>query len=172
MATSGAKKIFVYTRDRAMLLLSSTTAFRGESSRILEWSDLFVSSIRMDDIQTGYTIPVLAALADNAKHNQNGRLDVHGAIRHREVELCPVGGIAFLFFAYFHVAGFVLPPLVPNFTDTTYGEFGRREWYAYHVFSTKHPAMPMSYDSKHHSFSIPILAMLIKDLTMQAIEIA
>ncbi|KAL6300578.1 hypothetical protein BKA93DRAFT_829023 [Sparassis latifolia] len=98
---SGSKQIWLGLRDCAMLLLSSMTAFRGESSRILEWSDLFMSSIPMDDVRAGYRVPVLAALADNAKHNQQGRLDEHGAIRHREVELCPVGGLALLFFWLF-----------------------------------------------------------------------
>ena len=55
---TGTKQVFVGIRDRAMLLLSSTTAFRGESCRILEWSDLFLSSIPMDDIQPGYKVPV------------------------------------------------------------------------------------------------------------------
>jgi hypothetical protein len=44
---------------------------------------------------------VFAALAGNVKHNQTGRTDEYGAFRHRKVELCPVGALAFLFFAYF-----------------------------------------------------------------------
>ncbi|GBE87700.1 hypothetical protein SCP_1103770 [Sparassis crispa] len=99
----GVQYVFVGIRDRAMLLLSATTAFCGNSSRILQWSDLFMSSIPMEDVQPSYRVPVLAALADNAKHNQEGRLDEHGTIRHRNVRVCPVGALAMLFFIVFHV---------------------------------------------------------------------
>ncbi|GBE84823.1 hypothetical protein SCP_0700030 [Sparassis crispa] len=51
MDVSGVKSIWIGLRDRAMLLLSSTMAFRGESSHILEWLDLFLSSIPMDDVK-------------------------------------------------------------------------------------------------------------------------
>ena len=43
-----------------MLLMSTATVFHGESARILEWSDLFMSYIPMDDIQPGYKLPVSA----------------------------------------------------------------------------------------------------------------
>ncbi|GBE82275.1 hypothetical protein SCP_0406590 [Sparassis crispa] len=144
---SGSKQVWLSLGDRAMLLLSSTMAFHGESSRILEWSDLFMSSIPMDDVRIGYRVPVLAALADNAKHNQQGHLDEHGAIRHREVELCPVGGLALLFFGFFHVLHLPLPDLLPDFDDMACGEYGHHDWYAYHVFWGKQPAAPMSYDN-------------------------
>ena len=42
---SGPKEVFVGLRDRAMLLLSTTTAFRGASCRAVELSDLFPSSL-------------------------------------------------------------------------------------------------------------------------------
>jgi hypothetical protein len=45
-------------RDRAMLLMSAQTAFRGESARILLWSDLFQSSVRIDDLEVGRRVPV------------------------------------------------------------------------------------------------------------------
>ncbi|GBE80419.1 hypothetical protein SCP_0301340 [Sparassis crispa] len=112
---SGVKSIWIGLHDRAMLLLSSTMAFRGESSRILEWSDLFLLSILMDDVRLGYRVPM--SEEDNAKHNQQGRLDEHGAIRHREVELCPVRALAFLFFGFFHVLHLPLPNLLPDFED-------------------------------------------------------
>ena len=41
-----------------MLLLSTVMAFRGESSRILEFSDLFLSEIVVNEIGEGFHIPV------------------------------------------------------------------------------------------------------------------
>lgn len=46
---SGPKEVFVGLRDRAMLLLSTTTAFRGASCRAVELSDLFPSSLPFID---------------------------------------------------------------------------------------------------------------------------
>lgn len=96
----------------------------------------------------GFLLQVLAALADNAKHNQQGRVDEHGALRHRLVELCPVGAIARMFFAFFHIMKCPLPSFVPSFTTDGYGEYGYREWYDYHVFASKEDVKgQMTYDS-------------------------
>jgi hypothetical protein len=91
---------------------------------------------------------VLAALADNAKHNQTGRVDEHGAIRHAQVELCPVGALACLFFAHFHILGCAPPNFAPDFSNKDYGEYGHRKWYEYHVFYTSCPTKEMTYESE------------------------
>jgi hypothetical protein len=54
---SGLRGIHLGARDRAMLLFSTSTAFRGESARILQWSDLFVSEIPMNDVSPGFRVP-------------------------------------------------------------------------------------------------------------------
>jgi hypothetical protein len=91
---------------------------------------------------------VLAALADNAKHNQQGHVDEHGALQHCLVELCPVGAMARLFFAFFHIMKQPLPNFAPSFTTDGYGEYGYREWYDYHVFASKEDVKSkMTYDS-------------------------
>ena len=46
---SGPKEIFVGLRDRAMLLLSTTTALRGGSCRAVQLSDLFPAVIPSPD---------------------------------------------------------------------------------------------------------------------------
>jgi len=46
---SRPKEIFVGLRDRAMLLLSTTTAFRGASCHAVELSDLFPAIIPSPD---------------------------------------------------------------------------------------------------------------------------
>jgi hypothetical protein len=91
---------------------------------------------------------VLGALADNAKHNQQGRVDEYGALRHRIVELCPVGALARMLFAYFHVIGQPVPSFEPDYSDQGFGEYGRREWYEHVVFyGDKDVKTEMSYDS-------------------------
>ena len=88
-------------------------------------------------------------MADNAKHNKDGRVDEHGALRHRNVNLCPVGALAMMFFAYFHVLSLPVPQFEPDFTNTNYGEYGYRLWYEYYVFSGEKVDKQMSYDSMH-----------------------
>jgi len=60
---SGPRQIFVGVRDRAMLLLGATTAFRGEGLRMLQLSDLFLSSAFLDATQEGKKVPVSGPLA-------------------------------------------------------------------------------------------------------------
>jgi hypothetical protein len=86
-------------------------------------------------------------LADNAKHNQTGRVDENGAIRHRRVEHCPVNGFALNIFAHFHILRQEVPGFAPDFDDPKYGEYGYREWYDYCVFYAKDIKSEMSYDS-------------------------
>jgi hypothetical protein len=50
--------VFVGLRDRSMLLTQASTAFCGESAHNLELSDLFMSSIPVDDVRPGFQVPV------------------------------------------------------------------------------------------------------------------
>jgi hypothetical protein len=166
---SGRQQVFIGLRDRTMLLLSAVTAFRGESCRMLQWSDLFQTMAPLDQTTrvevrrslTGFhpkgeglltithiILQVLAALADNAKHNQHGRVDEHSVIQHCQVELCAIGALAFMFFGHFHVLD--CPPLkfAPDFANKQYGEYGHREWYSHHVFYAGSTMREMLYDSK------------------------
>jgi hypothetical protein len=91
-------------------------------------------------------------LADNAKHNQTGRVDEHGAFRHRIPELCGVGALAMLFFGYFHILSKPAPNFAPDFVSPNCGQYGVRTWYEYHVFFPMarggSPEQPMTYDSE------------------------
>ncbi len=91
-----------------------------------------------------------AALADNAKHNQTGRVDEHGALRHHVPVLCGVGALAMLFFAHFHILSSPVPKFAPDFDSPGAGQYGIREWYGYHVFypTRKSPQHQMTYESK------------------------
>lgn len=95
-------------------------------------------------------VQALAALADNAKHNQTGRVDEHGALRHRLPELCGVGALALLFFAHFHVLGQPVPEFSPDFNEPDCGQYGVRAWYKYHVFwpTRKSPTSCLTYESE------------------------
>ncbi|GLB45440.1 hypothetical protein LshimejAT787_2201030 [Lyophyllum shimeji] len=119
---SGSKHTFLGLRDRSQMLVGSATAFRGESSRQLLWSDLFMKMVPMPDLGLDVHVPVLVALADNGKTNQSGRVDEFGAFRHRRVELCAVGSLAMLFFGYFHILGMPAPDFMPDFTANGYGD--------------------------------------------------
>jgi hypothetical protein len=88
-------------------------------------------------------------LADNAKHTQTGRVDEHGVLRHKHADLCGVGTIAIMLFGYFHIARHPVPDFAPNFSDIEYGEYGRRDWYNYHVFSTGIGTSEMSYQGEN-----------------------
>ena len=91
---------------------------------------------------------VLTVLADNTKHNQHGRVDEHGAIRHRHVELCPVRAIALLFFTHFYILHRPLPDFAPDFMRKDCGEYGYREWYHHFIFYAGTPSKEMLYDSR------------------------
>lgn len=151
-----------------MLLTSTSVAFRGDSSRSLLWSDQFLFEVPILAKGLDAKIPVgrrartsinrlsdlfvsqaLTLIADNAKHNQNGRIEEYGAFRHRHVELCPVGAIATLYFVWFHVLNCAPPDFKPDFSNPSYGQFGRRDWYKLHVFSHARKAdKSMTYDSE------------------------
>lgn len=155
VAVSGLKgaktlnEIQLSVRDRAMLLLSAALAFRGNSARMVLWSDLFTRNVPMPELGVGRTVQVLGILADNAKTNKDGRVDEHGALRHRMVDLCPVGAIALHLFVHFHIKSNPPPDFAPDFNDKAFGEFGRRTWYKYHVFWGKDMETEMSYDSTY-----------------------
>ncbi|KAF8261101.1 hypothetical protein EI94DRAFT_1810772 [Lactarius quietus] len=96
----------------------------------------------------GRKVQVLAAFVDNAKHNQQGCVDEHGALQHHLIELCPVGAMARLFFAFFHIMKQPLPNFAPSFTTDGYGEYGYQERYDYHVLARKEDVKSeMTYDN-------------------------
>ncbi|KZV93965.1 hypothetical protein EXIGLDRAFT_709284 [Exidia glandulosa HHB12029] len=100
-----------------MILFGSSTAFCGSSTRNVRWSDIFVQDLVNVDAGADKTILVLTVYSDNAKHNQLGRVDEHGA---------------------WHIRDLRLPSFAPNFSEGAakagFGKYGRREWYEYLVF--------------------------------------
>lgn len=92
----------------------------------------------------------LRILCDNAKHNQSGKVEEQGAIRHRLPELCAIGALAMHFFSLFHIAGQEFN-FAPEFTEESrtegFGEWGRRAWYQFKVFFASEISQPMTYQS-------------------------
>jgi hypothetical protein len=93
-------------------------------------------------------------LADNAKHNANGRIDETGMIQHRDTELCPIGALAMHLFFIYHVSpDSHKPDFEPDFSDTAKGEgfglYGKRDWYRLKLFRklASEPYDSMSYQS-------------------------
>ncbi|KIM77758.1 hypothetical protein PILCRDRAFT_11845 [Piloderma croceum F 1598] len=83
--------------------------------RAVELLDLFPSSLpSIDPNEDGTGLKVLGILLDNAKRNQTGQTDKHGAIHHCHPELCLVNSI--------------------DFSNPDYGEFGHCEWYKMKLF--------------------------------------
>jgi len=88
-------------------------------------------------------------MSDEGKTNTNGRIDEHGAFRHRLQELCPVGALAIHLFAYFHVEGHPRPKFAPEFNHPQASEIGYRDWYKLRLFpSSKSLYKEMSYESE------------------------
>ncbi len=89
----------------------------------------------------------LVFLANQGKTNSDGRIEEHAAFCHHIPELCSVGATGLLFFGYFHVLKKPVPDFIPDFSV---GEYGKREWYQFHVFNSGSQLEEMSYDSKFH----------------------
>ncbi|KAF7324058.1 hypothetical protein MKEN_00628200 [Mycena kentingensis (nom. inval.)] len=136
MRAHNPSDIWRANRDRAMMLIQLTIAFRGDSSRGLLWSDIYTHDVPFIAKGLNEKVPALAIIANQAKHNQIGRVEEHAAFRHRIVELCPIGALGFLYFSIFHVLNIPVPDFAPDFNDPKFGDWGRRDWYNLHVFST------------------------------------
>jgi hypothetical protein len=109
---------------------------------------------------------VFGILLDNAKHNQTGCTDEHGAIRHRHPELCPIGGVAMLLWAIFHLRQIPVPSFVPDFSDPGFREFGCRKWYETKLFfaSKASPTDLMQYKSKCQISLCPLVYALTTEI--------
>jgi hypothetical protein len=145
-------------RDRSLILAAAQLASRGEGMRNRLLSDLSMESRPLPDLSADATVDSLVLFSDQAKHNAFGRVERSGLIRHRSVELCGVGALAFYLFIKWQVVGRPIPDFAPNFDDPKGGQYGLRPWLKVHLFpSSKGDDEPMSYESKPQStiLSIP-----------------
>ncbi|KAF8492100.1 hypothetical protein JB92DRAFT_2835485 [Gautieria morchelliformis] len=126
---------------------SAGSAYRGDSLRPLEWSDLGIQNI--PNVSAGFDAEIAD---DEPTHNQDGQLNEHGVIHHRFAALCPAGALALHFVAQFHILNIPQPSFVPDFSDSAhmagYGRYGRKAWYELKVFYASEITKPMLYDNK------------------------
>ncbi|KAF8583497.1 hypothetical protein K439DRAFT_1617415 [Ramaria rubella] len=146
-----------YLRDRSMHLMCTATAFRGDNARELGLSDLFLREV--PNVHAGYDVKIMVVqfpiyfwslriLCDNAKHNQSGKIEEQGMIRHRIPSLCAIGALGMHLFSLFHIAGQTMelePDFFPAAQEAGFGEFGHRAWYDYKTYFAANISQPMSY---------------------------
>lgn len=162
-------QVHIGTRDRAMLLISATTAYRGDNTRRLLLSDITIRDVPMVDIGLDakamvstlfvsfiscsmliFRVQALILVSDQGKTNTNGRLDEQATFRHRKPELCAIGGLGFYLFSLYHLLETEHPSFVPDYSDDRGGEFGYRGWYRMFLFPGSGGACSeMTYESKN-----------------------
>ncbi|KAE8217405.1 hypothetical protein CF319_g8499 [Tilletia indica] len=147
-------KIGTQMRDRSMLLACLGTAFRGDSLRRLEWSDLFVHQAIVPSRGDAAPVKLLALRADNSKTNQHGRLDEFAIARHRDPLHCSVGGMAMQALWSLQLGNQERPSFEPNFNSQKHGRYGFREWWAWKVFRGRHAAATQEMSYKTHDLAV------------------
>jgi hypothetical protein len=89
----------VALRDRLNLLLCHHGLMRGQSSRGLEFADLF--TLPMENMGPS-PCTALVLIMDNGKTNQVNRREYAPMLRSKHVDVCPQGALAFYLFYRFH----------------------------------------------------------------------
>ncbi|KAL4257053.1 hypothetical protein AB1N83_013839 [Pleurotus pulmonarius] len=114
---NGNTKSQIHTgiRDRVMLLISTTTAYRGDNTRRIAWSDLRMRDVPLLDIGPDVAVKALVFLSNQGKTNTIGRIDEQAALRHRLPELSP-------------------PDFTPVFNLDDPQDIGVRPWYDIRLF--------------------------------------
>ncbi|KAJ8488942.1 hypothetical protein ONZ45_g13777 [Pleurotus djamor] len=135
-------------RNRTMLLISTATAFRGDNTRRLGLSDIKTVDIAFPDKGPEAKEMALIFISNQGKTNTSGRIDEHGAFRHRSPDLCAVGALAFYFFSWFHILDKSPPNFEPSFSGDGADEYGNREWYKIKLFpGAEGDTSEMSYEA-------------------------
>ncbi|ETK91048.1 hypothetical protein F441_23107 [Phytophthora nicotianae CJ01A1] len=133
-------------RNRMSHFLCHACLLRGESARNIELPDLF--SVELE--HEGYTeCRALVMIMEQGKTNQYGRREFGSCIRHRNVEVCPVGALGFYLFYRWGVQNEDIPNfLVPE------------EWYDIKVLKAgKNKTTPMTYRA-HYDATIKAFSAL------------
>ncbi|KAF5312044.1 hypothetical protein D9619_002517 [Psilocybe cf. subviscida] len=151
--TSTPLKISQSLRDRAMLLLSTSMAFRGDNTRNILLSDIYLRDIPLPAVSLTHKVKALVVYSNQGKENTTGRADEQGALRHRIPELCCIGALGFYFFALFHIEQQDVPNFEPDYSRPDAGDLGFREWYYLFLFKgcNKSENSRMSYSNHRKS---------------------
>ena len=127
-------KVGINLRTRLDILSGHFYVTRGETHRNCELPDL--SAIELPD--EGMTECICALLAmSRGKMNKYGRMQYMGAVRNKDVDICPVGALALYFFYRWHISGEPFPT------------FRRRsDWYRVKVLVGSNREKPMAYPTQ------------------------
>jgi Centromere DNA-binding protein complex CBF3 subunit, domain 2 len=121
-------------RDKLCFLMSHAMLLRSETALGTQFPDLF--SMELDDQGVSPCIALVATITFG-KTNQNGKIQYGSALRHINVELCPVGALALHFFSRFHFEN----EAFPDFTE-------RKNWYDTYLFPKKGTNQSIKYDEQ------------------------
>jgi hypothetical protein len=118
-------------RDRLDFLLGHALVARGETTRFIQLADLFTMELKNE----GPTVcEILMVVMRQGKTNVHGRIDYGGCMRHKDIEVCPIGALALYLFYRFDVLGEPFPDLSEC-----------RLWYDTYLINGKNPTKQMSY---------------------------
>ncbi|KAG2214157.1 hypothetical protein INT45_002647 [Circinella minor] len=124
--------------NRLDFLLGHAILGRGETKRMMQLPDLF--STELADEGPSKCISLVITM-NKGKTNQHGRLEYGAAIRHRSVEVCPLGAMAFHFFCRWHMEN----ESFPEFT-------ARQDWYDIHVLKGLDRTKPITYNTQRDGY--------------------
>ncbi|KAJ3536673.1 hypothetical protein NMY22_g5932 [Coprinellus aureogranulatus] len=147
-------ELLLALRDHAMLVISTSMAMRGDNVRPICWSDISTEQVPLPNMGDDVYAQALVIVTNQGKTNVNGRLDPHGAFRHRLPELCAVGALARHFFGQFHIDKGNVGSFEPDYSHPEATDIGRREWYKWLVFpGGKSKTEPMSAQAHRKRFN-------------------
>lgn len=128
-------KCFMYLRTRLDVLIGHYYLTRGEIRRGAELADLY--PITFDQGQSPTPCHAAVLTMRNGKTNKNGRVEHMGAIRHKNVLVCPVGALAqYLFFRWHQ-------------TDEEFPSFRNHQaWYDLKLLVGQDPLYAMEYHTQ------------------------
>lgn len=90
---------------RSIFLVSHHCLLRGSTARAFELADMFTL-----ELDSGLSkCHALVFLTKKGKTNQFGKLQHVGCLRNKDVQICPVGAVAFHLFQRFHVSKEPMP---------------------------------------------------------------
>jgi hypothetical protein len=93
-------------RNRADFLLMYGILARSQNTRLMQFPDLFM--LRLDE-RSPTPCDALVMTMDRGKTNQRGQIEYGAVMRHKNVNVCPIGATALYLFSRFHMEGEQFP---------------------------------------------------------------
>ena len=134
-------------RDRLMVLLSQSALVRGEDARRLELADLH--SLHLTSDREGEQCVAVMVTLRNGRTNADGKAEMAGVLRHKDVEACSVGALALHLFCRFHLGTY---PKIDEAKQEQFPDFTNRTWYDLKLFPSSTPTTAIQYGTHYKSF--------------------